>query len=248
MPAPMTKKVIIITGASRGIGANTAVLAGQRGYAVCVNYRSNREKAEEVVAAIRGSGGAAIAVQADVGDETAVVRLFATVDQELGRVDALVNNAGVNDIAQGRVDECDADAIRRIYNTNVVSMFLCSREAIRRMSTRHGGRGGSIVNLSSTLAHLAAAGRFLAYSATKGAVESFSFGLAQEVAGEGIRVNACRPGPTDTDMIPPGRVATANLPMGRVSTAGEVANAVLWLLSDEASYVSGTILGVTGAR
>ena len=244
----MTEKVIIITGASRGIGASTAVLAGQRGYRVCVNYHSNRARADEVVASIRNKGGTAIAVQADVGDEPAVMRMFATVDRELGGVDALVNNAGVNDIAQGRVDECDADAIRRIYNTNVVSMFLCSREAIRRMSTRHGGKGGAIVNLSSTLAHVAAAGRFLPYSATKGAVESFTFGLAQEVAGEGIRVNACRPGPTDTDMIPPGRVATGNLPMGRISSAGEVANAVLWLLSDEASYVSGSNLGVTGAR
>lgn len=244
----MTEKVIIITGASRGIGASTAVLAGQRGYRVCVNYHSNRARADEVVASIRNKGGTAIAVQADVGDEPAVMRMFATVDRELGGVDALVNNAGVNDIAQGRVDECDADAIRRIYNTNVVSMFLCSREAIRRMSTRHGGKGGAIVNLSSTLAHVAAAGRFLPYSATKGAVESFTFGLAQEVAGEGIRVNACRPGPTDTDMIPPGRVATGNLPMGRISSPGEVANAVLWLLSDEASYVSGSNLGVTGAR
>ena len=244
----MTEKVIIITGASRGIGASTAVLAGQRGYRVCVNYHSNRARADEVVASIRNKGGTAIAVQADVGDEPAVMRMFATVDRELGGVDALVNNAGINDIAQGRVDECDAESIRRIYNTNVVSMFLCSREAIRRMSTRHGGKGGAIVNLSSTLAHVAAAGRFLPYSATKGAVESFTFGLAQEVAGEGIRVNGCRPGPTDTDMIPPGRVATANLPMGRISTPGEVANAVLWLLSDEASYVSGANLGVTGAR
>jgi NAD(P)-dependent dehydrogenase (short-subunit alcohol dehydrogenase family) len=244
----MTEKVIIITGASRGIGASTAVLAGQRGYRVCVNYHSNRARADEVVASIRNKGGTAIAVQADVGDEPAVMRMFATVDRELGGVDALVNNAGINDIAQGRVDECDAESIRRIYNTNVVSMFLCSREAIRRMSTRHGGKGGAIVNLSSTLAHVAAAGRFLPYSATKGAVESFTFGLAQEVAGEGIRVNACRPGPTDTDMIPPGRVATGNLPMGRISTPGEVANAVLWLLSDEASYVSGSNLGVTGAR
>jgi NAD(P)-dependent dehydrogenase (short-subunit alcohol dehydrogenase family) len=243
-------RVLIVTGASRGIGARTALLAAQRGYRVCVNYQSNRTRADEVVATIRQAGGTAIAVQADVGDEADVMRLFKTVDHELGTVDALVNNAGVNDIAQGRVDECDAEGLRRIYNTNVVSMFLCAREAVRRMSTRHGGRGGAIVNLSSTLAHMAAAGRFVAYSATKGAIESFSYGLAQEVAAEGIRVNACRPGPSDTDMVPPGRIEQigAALPMGRISRPDEVANAVLWLLSDEASYVSGTILDVTGAR
>jgi NAD(P)-dependent dehydrogenase (short-subunit alcohol dehydrogenase family) len=148
------------------------------------------------------------------------------------------------------VDECDADALRRLFETNVVSMFLCAREAIRRMSTAHGGMGGAIVNLSSTLAHVAAAGRFAAYGATKGAIESFSRALAQEVAAEGIRVNACRPGPTDTDMVPPGRIEQigASLPMGRIARTEEVARAVLWLLSDEASYVSGTILDVTGAR
>ncbi len=247
---PGVDRVIVITGASRGIGARTASIAAQRGYRVCINYQSNRTKADEVVRSIEAAGGHAVAVQADVGDAAAVARMFETVDRELGTVTALVNNAGVNDIAQGRVDEVTADDLRRLFNTNVVSLFLCSREAIRRMSTKHGGRGGTIVNLSSTLAHTAAAGRFIAYGATKGAIEAFSYSLAQEVAAEGIRVNCCRPGPSDTDMIPPGRIAQigAQLPMGRISTPDEVANAILWLLSDEASYVSGTILGVTGAR
>ena len=252
MPAAAsnTGRVIVITGASRGIGARTAQLAAQRGYRVCVNYQANRAKADEVVRGIESAGGHAMAVQADVGDAAAVARMFETVDRDLGRVSALVNNAGVNDIAQGRVDEVSADEVRRLFNTNVVSQFLCSREAIRRMSTKHGGTGGAIVNLSSTLAHTAAAGRFIAYGATKGAIEAFSYSLAQEVAGEGIRVNCCRPGPSDTDMIPPGRIAQigAQLPMGRISSPDEVANAILWLLSDEASYVSGTTLAVTGAR
>lgn len=250
MAASNAGRVIVVTGASRGIGARTAQLAAQRGYAVCVNYQANRAKADEVVRGIESKGGRALAVQADVGDAAAVARMFETVDRDLGRISALVNNAGVNDIAQGRVDEVSADDVRRLFNTNVVSQFLCSREAIRRMSTKHGGTGGAIVNLSSTLAHTAAAGRFIAYGATKGAIEAFSYSLAQEVAAEGIRVNCCRPGPSDTDMIPPGRIAQigAQLPMGRISTPDEVANAILWLLSDEASYVSGTTLAVTGAR
>jgi NAD(P)-dependent dehydrogenase (short-subunit alcohol dehydrogenase family) len=243
-------KVLIITGASRGIGAKTALLAAKQGYRVCVNYQSNQARADQVVAAILGAGGHAIAVQADVGDEAAVTRMFETVDRDLGRVTALVNNAGVNDIAQGRVDACDADTLRRIFNTNVISMFLCCREAIRRMSKNQGGSGGAIVNLSSTLAHIAAANRFLAYGATKGAIESLSAGLAQEVAADGIRVNVVRPGPTDTDMVPAGRIEQigATLPMGRIATTDEVANSILWLLSAEASYVSGTVVGVTGAR
>jgi NAD(P)-dependent dehydrogenase (short-subunit alcohol dehydrogenase family) len=247
---PGSGRVIVVTGASRGIGARTAQRAAERGYRVCVNYQSNRARADEVVRGIESAGGRAIAVQADVGDADAVARMFDTVDRELGRVTALVNNAGVNDIAQGRVDEVAIDEVRRLFNTNVMSQFLCSREAIRRMSTKHGGQGGAIVNLSSTLAHTAAAGRFIAYGATKGAIEAFSYSLAQEVAAEGIRVNCCRPGPSDTDMIPPGRIAQigAQLPMGRISTPDEVANTILWLLSDEASYVSGTTLAVTGAR
>ena len=176
--------------------------------------------------------------------------MFETVDRELGPVTALVNNAGINHIAQGRIDSCTQEELNKLFNTNVVSAFLCSREAIKRMSTNHGGGGGAIVNLSSTLVRTAAAGRFIPYGASKAAIEAFTTGLSQEVAGEGIRVNAVVPGAINSDMLPPDRLEQiiATLPMGRVGEPEEVASAIVWLLSNEASYVSGAHLGITGAR
>ncbi len=244
-------KIIIITGASRGIGAATALLAAERGYSVCVNYRQNQAAADAVVRAIELAGGTAIAVAADVSVEADVVRLFETADRKLGPLTALVNNAGVLD-RQMRLDEMSAARINRIFATNVTGAFLCAREAVRRMSSRHGGAGGAIVNVSSGGARSGSPGEYVDYAASKGALDTMTVGLAREVASEGIRVNGVRPGFIYTDIHAsggePGRVdrVKALVPMKRGGQAMEVARAILWLLSDEASYSTGAIIDVTG--
>ncbi len=246
-------KVMIVTGASRGIGASTALLAAQRGYRVCVNYRNNRQAADEVVRQIEHSGGRALAVAADVALEADVMRLFETVDRELGRVTALVNNAGILE-QQTRLEGIDAARLHRIFATNVIGSFICAREAVRRMSTRHGGQGGGIVNISSRASQIGSPGEFIDYAASKGAVDTLTIGLAKEVGEEGIRVNAVSPGFIYTEMHAsagePDRVERVKVfaPMKRGGTPQEVANAVLWLLSDEASYTTGAILDVSGGR
>jgi NAD(P)-dependent dehydrogenase (short-subunit alcohol dehydrogenase family) len=246
-------KVLIVTGGSRGIGAATARLAGARGYAVAVNYLHSREVAEGVVAEIERAGGTAIAVAGDVAVDGDVLRLFGTVDERLGRVTALVNNAGILD-RQMRLDEMELARLQRIFATNIVGAFVCAREAVRRMSTRHGGAGGAIVNVSSAAARLGSPNEFIDYAASKGALDTLTIGLSKEVGGEGIRVNGVRPGLIYTDIHDssgdPGRVERfiPGVPMQRGGTAEEVAQAILWLLSDEASYVNGATIDVTGGR
>jgi NAD(P)-dependent dehydrogenase (short-subunit alcohol dehydrogenase family) len=242
-------RVLIVTGGSRGIGAAVAVEAARRGYAVAVNYRGNRDRAAAVVADIAKAGGKAVAIAGDVAHEADVERLFAETDGTLGRVTALVNNAGVLG-PLGRIDSVPATPLADLVAVNVVGTMLCAREAVKRMSTRYGGGGGAIVNVSSALTRLGGGGETVPYAATKGAIEIFTFGLAQEVATEGIRVNAVSPGVVDTEIHPTGRLMRLGpaLPMKRPGRPDEVANAILWLLSPEASYVSGTILGVSGAR
>jgi NAD(P)-dependent dehydrogenase (short-subunit alcohol dehydrogenase family) len=250
-PGRASSQVLIVTGSSRGIGAATARLAARRGYSVCVNYLRQDREAGEVVRTIKRDGGHAMAVQADVSSESDVMRLFETVDQQLGHVTALVNNAGTLE-RQMRLDEMDGARIQRIFATNVVGAFLCGREAVRRMSTRHGGSGGSIVNISSGAARSGAPGEYIDYAASKGALDTFTVGLAKEVAEEGIRVNGVRPGFIYTDLHAkggePGRVerVKSRVPMGRGGQPEEVAAAVLWLLSSEASYITGTIVDVSG--
>ena len=245
--------VIIVTGASRGIGAATALLAAQRGYSVCVNYRANQSAAESVVREIQSAGGRAIAVAADVSREPDVVRLFETCDRDLGSPTALVNNAGILE-KQMRVEAVDAARIQRIFATNVIGSFLCAREAVRRMSTKRGGAGGAIVNVSSAASRLGAPGEYVDYAASKGAVDTLTVGLAKEVAGEGIRVNGVRAGYIYTDMHAsggePGRVDRVKqfLPMRRGGTANEVARAILWFLSSEASFTTGSFIEVTGGN
>ena len=247
------RRVAVVTGGSRGIGAATARLAASRGYAVCLNYRANAGAADAVVASIRDAGGTAAAVQGDVGVEADVVRLFAACDRALGRVTALVNNAGVLE-TQMRVEAMDAGRLQRVLTANVIGSFLCAREAVRRMSTRHGGAGGAIVNVSSGASRLGSPGEYVDYAASKGAIDSFTVGLAQEVAEEGIRVNAVRPGVIYTEIHAsggePDRVdrVKAFVPMRRGGTADEVAHAILWLLSDQASYTTGAVIDVTGGR
>jgi NAD(P)-dependent dehydrogenase (short-subunit alcohol dehydrogenase family) len=244
---------ILVTGGSRGIGAETARLAAQRGYAVCVNFRSNRAAADAVVHDIESAGGKAFAVGADVSAEAEVLRLFDAVDARLGRLTALVNNAGILE-PQSRVDQIDAARLGRIFATNVTGAFLCAREAVKRMSTARGGAGGAIVNVSSRAAQLGAPGEYVDYAASKAALETLTIGLAREVAGEGIRVNGVRPGIIYSDIHAsggePGRVDRLGpqLPMKRGGEAIEVARAILWLLSDEASYSTGTFIDVAGGR
>jgi NAD(P)-dependent dehydrogenase (short-subunit alcohol dehydrogenase family) len=246
-------KTILITGASRGIGAACALLAAGRGYQVGINYRSDAEAAAQVVRAIDEAGGSAFAVQADVSQEDEVLRMFAEVDARCGRLDALVNNAGIL-ARQMRVEQMDAARIGRVLATNVTGSFLCAREAVLRMSTRRGGSGGAIVNVSSRAGVLGAAGEYVDYAASKAALDVLTIGLAKETANEGIRVNGVRPGLIDTEMHAsggePGRIERlkSSVPMGRGGAADEVARAVLWLLSDEASYTTGSFIDVSGGR
>lgn len=249
----MGNGVMVVTGGGRGIGAATARLAARRGYAVCVNYLRSRESADAIVNEIRHDGGRAIAVRANVGEEGEVVRLFEAVDAGLGRVTALVNNAGILE-RQRRLEDLDAARLERVLATNVVGSFLCAREAVRRMSTKRGGAGGAIVNVSSMASVIGGPGEYIDYAASKGAVDTLTIGLAREVAGEGIRVNAVRPGIVYTDIHAsggePGRVERmkSSVPMGRGGEPDEVAHAILWLLSEEASYVTGAIVNVSGGR
>jgi NAD(P)-dependent dehydrogenase (short-subunit alcohol dehydrogenase family) len=249
----IVKRILIITGGSRGIGAATARLAAQRGYAVCVNYAQDRIAAQSITDEIKEKGGQAIAVACDISSEQEVVRLFESVDKAFGRVTDLVNNAGILE-RQVRVEEMDAARINRIFATNVTGAFLCAREAVRRMSTRYGGAGGAIVNVSSAAARLGASGEYVDYAASKAAIDTFTIGLAKEVANEGVRVNAVRPGVIYTDIHASGgepdrveRVKGA-IPMRRGGRVEEVAHAILWLLSDEASYTTGAFIDVAGGR
>jgi NAD(P)-dependent dehydrogenase (short-subunit alcohol dehydrogenase family) len=241
-------KVMLVTGGGRGIGAATALLAAERGFKVCVNYRQDKDSAVSLAKKIGG-----IAVQADVSSESDVEKLFRETDEKLGRVTALVNNAGIVD--QGtRVEKMTAARIARILAVNVTGSILCAREAIRRMSTRHGGPGGAIVNVSSIASKLGGPGEYVDYAASKGAIDTFTIGLAKEVAGEGIRVNGVRPGLIRTEIHlasgDPARVERigATVPLGRPGEAEEVARAILWLVSDEASYLSGALVDVSGGR
>jgi NAD(P)-dependent dehydrogenase (short-subunit alcohol dehydrogenase family) len=249
----MTDRVLIVTGGSRGIGAATCRLAGQRGYAVAVNYNRDAAAAAAVVAEIEGAGGTAIAIQADVAREAEIERLFAETDERLGRVTHLVNNAGITGRGQ-RFDVVEAATLEAIFDLNILGCFLCAREAVRRMSTAHGGSGGVIVNLSSAAATLGSPGEYIWYAASKGAIDTMTIGLAQEVAREGIRVNAVRPGVIYTDIHASGgepqRVDRVKdkVPMGRGGQADEVARAILWLLSEDASYTTGSFLDVSGGK
>ena len=246
-------KNLIVTGGGRGIGAATARLAAERGYAVCVNYRANQRAADAVVAGIEAAGGTAVAVRADVASEPDVVRLFETVDARLGPLTALVNNAGILE-RQTRVEHIDAARLARVFATNVTGAFLCAREAVRRLSTSHGGAGGAIVNVSSRAAQLGAPGEYVDYAASKAALDTMTLGLAREVAAEGIRVNGVRAGIIYTEIHAdggePGRVDRLgpSLPMQRGGEPIEVARAILWLLSEEASYSTGTFIDVAGGR
>ncbi|MEC9346782.1 MAG: SDR family oxidoreductase [Pseudomonadota bacterium] len=245
--------VMVVTGGSRGIGAAVAIKAGAAGYGVCVNYQRNRKAAQEVVDRIRGAGGTAIMVHADVTSEAEVKAMFRTVDQDLGPLTALVNNAGIV-APTATVEQMSADRINRILAVNVTGSFICAREAIARMSTAHGGKGGAIVNLSSVAAKLGSPNEFVDYAASKGAIDAFTIGLAKELAPHGIRVNAVRPGLIDTEIHAsagePDRVERlkGNVPMQRVGQAEEVADAVMWLLSEASAYVTGGFIDVSGGR
>ena len=247
------RKVLLVTGGSRGIGAATSILAAQKGWAVAVNYTSNSQAADDVVAQIKKAGGEAMSVQADVANEEQVMAMFEKVRSTLGPLQGLVNNAGVVDVS-ARLDQMSMARWRRMFDINVLGSMLCAREAIRQMSTLHGGQGGSIVNLSSAAARLGAPGQYLDYAAAKGAIDSFTLGLSKEVAAEGIRVNAIRPGLIDTEIHAsgglPNRVKDLEhlVPAKRGGTAMEVAQAIVWLLSDEASYTTMSFLDVSGGR
>lgn len=245
--------VAIVTGASRGIGAAIANLLAARGYSVAVNYASHEPAAQQIVAKINQGGGRALAIQGDMGDEQDIIRLFATADRELGTLQVLVNNAGITG-GFHRVEDVKADKLSRLFAVNISGPILCAREAVRRMSTARGGHGGAIVNISSLAARIGSAGEWVAYAASKGAVNAFTIGLAREIATEGIRVNAVAPGLIETDLhadngdpARPQRLS-GTIPMGRPGTASEVAEAVAWLVSPSASYVTGTVLEVGGGR
>ena len=249
----MSKPIMLITGGSRGIGAATALGAAKRGYRVALSYLGNVAAANEIVQKIQQTGGEAIAIQADVGIEADVLRLFKTVDEKMGTLHVLINNAGMLE-KQMRLDQMDVGRWQRVLNANVMGSFLCAREAVLRMSSKHGGKGGVIVNVSSAASRLGSPNEFIDYAAAKGAVDSMTIGLAKEVATEGIRVNAVRPGLIYTDIHTsagePSRVdrAKAGVPMQRGGTAEEVAETIFWLASDQSSYVTGTLLDVTGGR
>jgi NAD(P)-dependent dehydrogenase (short-subunit alcohol dehydrogenase family) len=244
---------LLITGGSRGIGAAAAVLAARRGWDVAINYTRDAAAAERVAEQVRGAGRRVLVVRADVADESEVLAMFAAVDREFGRLGGLVNNAGVVDLP-ARVDEMSLQRLQRMFAINLTGSFLCAREAVRRMSTKHGGAGGVIVNLSSAAARLASPGQYVDYAATKAGIDIFTLGLAREVATEGIRVNAVRPGIIDTDIHASGglpdraKQVAPMVPMQRAGSAEEVAQAIVWLLSDEASYTTGAVLDVTGGR
>jgi NAD(P)-dependent dehydrogenase (short-subunit alcohol dehydrogenase family) len=252
MGANLTDRVVVITGGSRGIGRATALAAASRGFRICIGYASNAAAAKSVVSAIEGKNGKAIAVKCDVANEHDILALFKAADG-FGTLGALINNAGIIGTTS-RVDEMSAERIQRMMAVNVTGSMLCAREAVKRMSTRHGGKGGVIVNLSSVAAKLGAPNTYVDYAASKGAIDSFTIGLGYEVAGEGIRVAAIRPGLIDTEIHGSGgepdrahRLAHA-VPMKRVGTADEIANAIVWLMSDDASYVTSAILDVSGGR
>jgi len=251
--ASASRRVLLVTGGGRGIGAATARLAAERGYDVCINYRANGEAAGRVVENVRQAGAKAIAVQADIAVEADVVRMFAACDAELGRVTALVNNAAILE-TQTRLDAIDAARLTRVFGTNVFGAFFCSRQAVRRMSTRYGGTGGAIVNVSSGASRMGSPGEYIDYAATKGALDTLTLGLAREVATEGIRVNAVLAGHIYTELHAsggePNRVerVKSQVPMGRGGRPEEVAQAILWLLSDDASYTTGALLDVAGGK
>jgi NAD(P)-dependent dehydrogenase (short-subunit alcohol dehydrogenase family) len=249
----MGQPIMLVTGGSRGIGAATAVLAATRGWQVAISYKTNAQAARQVVQRIQTSGGSAMAVQADVTVEAEVLQMFKAVDEQLGTLTALVNNAGMLE-QQRRLDQMDLDRWQRVFSANVFGSFLCAKEAVLRMSTKHGGLGGAIVNVSSAASRLGSPNEFIDYAAAKGAIDSMTIGLSKEVAAEGIRVNAVRPGLIHTDIHAlagePGRVdrAKSGVPMLRGGRAEEVAEAIVWLASAQASYVTGTLLDVTGGR
>jgi len=245
--------IVLITGGSRGIGAATALLAARRGFTVAINYARQADAAQALVQRIEAEGGRAMAVQADVGDEAQVLDMYAQVDAKLGRIWALVNNAGIVDV-KARLDEMSVARLERMMRINVVGAFVCAREAVKRMSTRHGGTGGVIVNLSSAAARIGSPDQYIDYAASKGAIDTLTTGLAKEVAEEGIRVNGVRPGLIDTEIHASGGIPDRafqlahTVPMKRTGTAQEVANGIVWLLSPEASYVTGATIDVTGGR
>lgn len=245
--------VLLVTGGGRGIGAATARMAARQGWSVAVNYARDSLAADEVVRAIRAEGGKAMSVQADVSDEAQVVTLFERIDARFGRLTGLVNNAGVVDVS-ARVDQMDAQRLHRMFDINVIGSMLCAREAVRRMSTLHGGEGGAIVNVSSAASRLGSPGQYVDYAAAKGAIDAFTIGLAKEVAAEGIRVNAVRPGLIETDIHASGglpnrvRDLAHTVPMQRGGTADEVAQAIVWLLSPAASYTTMTLMDISGGR
>lgn len=251
--SPSLKRTVLVTGGGRGIGAATSLLCAKQGWAVAVNYASGETAAAAIVAQIRDAGGTALAVQADVSDEAQVLAMFATIERELPPLGALVNNAGVVDV-QARVDVMSLPRWQRMFAINVFGSFLCAREAVKRLSTKHGGPGGAIVNLSSAASRIGAPGQYVDYAAAKGAIDVFTMGLAKEVALEGVRVNAVRPGIIETEIHASGglpdrvKQMAPLVPMQRAGSAEEVAQAIVWLMSDASSYTTGSIVDVTGGR
>lgn len=246
-------KIMLITGGSRGIGAATALLAAANGYAIALNYIKNKTAADNVVSEIKSGGGNAVAIQADIAVEAEVVRLFEEVDKQFGTLDCLVNNAGILE-KQMRVEDMTADRLNRIFAANITGQIICAREAIKRMSTKYGGKGGTIINVSSIAARLGSPDEYVDYAASKGAIDTFTIGLSKEIAVEGIRVNAVRPGLIYTDIHAdggePGRVdrVKSSLPMKRGGQPEEIAEAILWLASDKSSYATGSFIDLGGGR